>query len=302
MRAVVGRAAGHAGRRGRRHRPHRHHRAVLAQLAGAGAVPRPPLARPDSALGAGHQGPHLHAHRRHRGGRHDLAPGDPGRRAQLGLPLHVDARHHLHAAGAALPEPRVGGRRVHAVRGRRRAHRGRQPPDHVRHRRPARPDREHPRRADRLQGREAGADRKRRLRPASERRVRRGARLDPAAHAAQQPAAAAAVADRGVTGRVRDRRLEAPRSGHLGGARQAAALRVVEAHVLGGARPRRPGGRDPGHPRARNRLGRNRGGDQGRHPRTRSQRPRRAAPALRDRLAGRLHPAGRDVRPAAGRR
>ena len=151
-------------------------------------------------------------------------------------------------------------------------------------------------------GREAGADRKRRLRPAPERRVRRGAGLDPAAHAAQQPAAAAAVADRGVTGPVRDRGLEAPRSGHLGGARQAAALRVVEAHVLGGARPRRPGGRDPGHPRARNRMGRDRGGDQGRHPRTRRQRPRRAASALRDRLAGRLHPAGGRVRPAAGQR
>ena len=47
-------------------------------------------------------------------------PGDPGRRAQLGLPLHVDARLDVHAAGAALAQPRLGGRRVHAVRRRRR--------------------------------------------------------------------------------------------------------------------------------------------------------------------------------------
>ena len=37
--------------------------------------------------------------------------------------------------------------------------RGRQPPDHVRHRRPPRPDREHPRRAVRLRRGQAGADR-----------------------------------------------------------------------------------------------------------------------------------------------
>ena len=38
--------------------------------------------------------------------------------------------------------------------------------------------------------------------------------------------------------------------GDLGGARQAAALRLVEAHVLGGARPRREARRDPRRPRA----------------------------------------------------
>ena len=62
-------------------------------------------------------------------------PETPGRRAQLGLPLHVDARHDLHAAGAALAEPRLGGRRVHAVRRRPRAEQRRRAPDHVRHRR-----------------------------------------------------------------------------------------------------------------------------------------------------------------------
>jgi GH15 family glucan-1,4-alpha-glucosidase len=34
---------------------------------------------------------------------------------ELGLPLHLDARRDVHAEGVALPEPRLGGRRVHAV-------------------------------------------------------------------------------------------------------------------------------------------------------------------------------------------
>ena len=179
--------------------PGRHH-AVLARLAGTGADARPPVARPDPALGPGHQGPHLHADRGNRGGAHDLAAGDAGRRAQLGLPLHLDARHHLHAAGPALPEPGLGGGRVHAVRRRPRADRDRRTPDHVRHRRPARPDGVHPRRPVRLRGRPTRADRQRSVRPAPERRVRRRPGLHPAAHPTQPTPAAAAVADRAVAG------------------------------------------------------------------------------------------------------
>ena len=84
---------------------------------------RPPLARADPALGADHQGPDLHADRGDRRRADDVAARDPGRRAQLGLPLHVDARLDVHAPGAALARPRLGGRRVHAVRRRRRAQR-----------------------------------------------------------------------------------------------------------------------------------------------------------------------------------
>ncbi len=87
-------------------------------------------------------------------------------------------------------------------------------------------------------GARPGADRQRRLRPAPERRVRRGARLDPAPHPPQRAPAAAAVADRGDPGEVRDGRLARARPGDLGGARQAAALRVLEAHVLGRDGPR----------------------------------------------------------------
>ena len=142
-------------------------------------------------------------------------------------------------------------------------------------------------------GARPGADRQRRLRPAPERRVRRRARLDPAAHPAQPAAAAAAVADRAGPGRVRDRGLARARPGHLGGARRAAALRVVEADVLGGARPRRQAGRDPRRPRA----GRRRGGRPPRRSRptsssTASSERRRAAPALRHRRARRLDAAG----------
>ena len=89
---------------------------VLAGLDRPRARPGPPLARADPALGARDQGTHLHADRRDGRRADDVAPGDTGRRAQLGLPLHVAARLDLHAAGAALPEPRLGGRGVHAVR------------------------------------------------------------------------------------------------------------------------------------------------------------------------------------------
>ena len=50
-------------------------------------------------------------------------PETPGRRAQLGLPLHLDARLDVHAPGAAPARAGLGGRRVHAVRRRPRAQR-----------------------------------------------------------------------------------------------------------------------------------------------------------------------------------
>ena len=60
-----------------------------------------------------------------------------------------------------------------------------------------------------------------------------------------QTAAPAAVADRAGAGRMRDRRLARARPGHLGGARRAAALRLLEADVLGGDGPRRAARGDP---------------------------------------------------------
>ncbi len=89
-------------------------------------------------------------------------------------------------------------------------------------------------------------DRQRRLRPAPERRLRRGARCDPAALAAEPALASPSVAHRAGAGDMRHRGVARARSGHLGGQGQAAALCVLEAHVLGGARSRVQAGRPAG--------------------------------------------------------
>ena len=95
-----------------------------------------------------------------------------------------------------------------------------------------------------LRRREAGADRQRRLRPAPERRLRRGARLGLPAHQGQRLHPRAAVA--GARRPRSRRRIEVwkrARPGDLGGARRAQALRLLQAHVLGGDGPRRAAGR-----------------------------------------------------------
>ena len=250
---------------------------------GTRAHSRPPLARPGAALRARDQGPHLHADGRDRRRADDVAPGDARRRAELGLPVHVDAGHDLHAAGAPLAQPRLGGRRVHAVRRGPRGQRGRRAADHVRDRRSPRPDRVDARPPVRVRGGQARPDRERRLRPAAERRLRRGARLDPAPHAQERATAATAVAGRRDPGRVRDEDLARARPGDLGGARSAAALRLVEADVLGRARPRVQARRDPRRPGQGGRLARDRRGDPRRHPRARRLGQGRAPAALRAR-------------------
>ena len=156
---------------------------------------RPPMARGDPALGAGDQGPDVHADRGDRRGVDHVAARDAGRRAQLGLPLHVDARLDVHAAGAALcsastgrptsscssspissPTSDGGLQIMYGIDGRRDL---------------TESFREE---LSGYAGAQPGADRQRRLRSAPERRLRRGARLDPHAHDAQPAAAAAAVA------------------------------------------------------------------------------------------------------------
>ena len=125
LRALVGRGARRAAGHRRGERAPGGHGPLLAPLARPRPAPRPPLARPDPALGAHDQGPDLHADRRDGGGGDHLPARDARRGAQLGLPLHVDPGLDVHAPGAALPQPRLGGRRVHAVRGRPRAERRR---------------------------------------------------------------------------------------------------------------------------------------------------------------------------------
>ena len=265
-------------------------------------IPDHELRAADPALRARDQGTHVHADGRDRGRADDVAARDPGRGAQLGLPLHVDSRLDVHAPGAALPRPRLGGRRVHAVHRRSRAQRRRRPADHVRDRRPAGSDRDAPRGSQRLRRRQPGPDRERRVRPAPERRVRRRARLGAAAHPPQPAAAAPAVAADPGPGRVRQGGVAAAGPGDLGGSRQAAALRLLEADVLGGDGPRREARGDPRRERAGRRLERGRGRDQGGHPRARGRQARRARPALRHRVARRLDAAGGAVRVPPGRR
>jgi GH15 family glucan-1,4-alpha-glucosidase len=78
-------------------------------------IARSRVARGIAALSVDGQGLDLHAHGGLGGGADDLATRNPGRATELGLPLHLDARRDVHAEGVALPEPRLGGRRVHAV-------------------------------------------------------------------------------------------------------------------------------------------------------------------------------------------
>ena len=176
-------------------------------LAGACSRSRPPAAPSDRALGADDQRTDLHADRGHDRRPHDVVAGDAGRRTELGLSLHVDARHHFHLAGSALPEPGRGGGRVHAVRRRPGAELRRCVADHVRHRRAPRPDRVDPRRPHRLRRCAARPDRQRRIRPEAERRVRCRARLRAAAHQPKPAPPRASVAPGPVAGRGGDGRL-----------------------------------------------------------------------------------------------
>ena len=92
--------------------------ALLARLARPRGDSRPRAWADDPALGAGDQGPHVHADGGDGRGAHHVAAGDTRRRAELGLPLHLDPRLDLPSTCAALPAPGLGGRRVHAVHGR----------------------------------------------------------------------------------------------------------------------------------------------------------------------------------------
>ena len=136
--AVLGRGAGLPRDHRRRQRPHGGDDPFLAHLDRPRPHSRSPLAIPHHALGARHQGAHLPADRGHGRRADDFPARDARRRAQLGLPLQLDAQFDVHAAGAALAEPRLGSQRVHGIRRRPQAQRRRRPADHVRHRWPPR--------------------------------------------------------------------------------------------------------------------------------------------------------------------
>ena len=156
--------------------PLRGHRLLLAGLAREIAL-RGTLARDGAPLGAHAEAPDVRAERRDRG-RADHQPARAARRrAQLGLPLHVDPRRGVLALRAPSPGLHRGGRSVHGL-----AHRavpGRAQPrrraaaDHVRHRRALPADRGDARPPVRLPGLVPGPHRQRRGRPAPARHLRR---------------------------------------------------------------------------------------------------------------------------------
>ena len=191
-------------------------------------------------------------------------PETPGGERNWDYRYTLDPRLHLRPVGHVHAGLRLGGQRLLLLHRRRGGGGGGPAPDHVRDRRRVRARRGDARPPQRLRGRPAGAGRQRRLQPGAARRLGRGARLGLPAHQVARPPARADLADPGQAGRGRARALARARPRHLGGARRAQALHLVEDDVLGGAGSRRPAGRDP--------RGRRRRPRSGRRSRTRSRR------------------------------
>ena len=302
LRADVEQRAGAPGlRRGLQAR--RAHRGLLARVARARRLPRPPVAAVPAAVRADAEGAVVRAHRRDGRRGHDLPAGDAARRAQLGLPLLVDPRLHVHALGPLHARLRLGGQRLLLLHRRRRRQRAR-PPDHVRDRWRAPAGGIGARPPRRLRGREAGPDRQRRLRAPPARRLGDDPRLVLPAHEVARRPARPLLADPVQAGGDGDHALARAGPRHLGGARRAQALHVLQGHVLGGLRPRRAPGADARRARPGRALAGGGGRDPRRRPRARHRRARRLRAALRDHGARRLAPAAapRAVPAARGRR
>ena len=266
--AVVVRAPRSDDLRGRL-RQARLDRAPLAALARPRQLPGPPLAHAPPARRAHPQGAVVRAHGRARGRRDHLAAGDPGRRAQLGLPLQLDPRLHVHALGPLHARLRLGGQRLLLLHRGHRGEGGRRPPDHVPDRRRGRDPRVHARSPVGLRGRAAGPRGQRRLQAGAARRLGRAARLDLPAHQVAQLPAGPDLADRQGAGRAGAREVARAGPRHLGDPRRAEALHLVEDDVLGGGGPRRAARGDARRARVRRPLAVGRGRDQGGHPRER---------------------------------
>ena len=125
------------------------------------------------------QGPHLRPNGRPRRRADDVAAGAARRRTELGLPVLLAARRHVHPERADRRRLHRRGRGVAGLAAAGGGGRPGGPPDHVRRRRRASAPGARGRLAARLRGLATGAGRQRCVRAVPARRVRRGARLSP---------------------------------------------------------------------------------------------------------------------------
>ena len=160
----------------RSRRRDRRDREVVAPLVGRQHLPRP-LARRRAALAHHAQEPHLRSDRRDRGGADHLAARADRRRAELGLPLLLAARRHVHALRAHDRGLQARGAGLAGLVAARRRRRSAARADPLRPGGRAPPHRADARLAPRLRGLPAGAHRQRRQQSVSARRLRRGDRL-----------------------------------------------------------------------------------------------------------------------------
>ena len=159
---------------------------------------------------------------------------------------------------------RLGGAGLLRLHRRRRRTRRRHP-DHVRDRWRGRAGGVRTRSPARLRRFPAGTDRQRGLPPAAARRVGGLARLGLPARQGRRSSRQPGLADLGEAGHPSPQALARTRRRHLGGARRAEALHLLQDHVLGGGRPRRQAGPGDGGGRQGQRVGAGGAGDQGRH-------------------------------------